>query len=512
MEKKKSIQWKSICSYLIKVLAFLCIAFVAFEVYINGAGGQVNKLWVIAVMAAVLFCLVQTKQLARKHLTVLEKYFPVIAGGYLVVLFLVQLGLGNLLRFTPAWDLNSVYSGAISWVEQGNIASQQEYFYYFPNNIGLLAVFRVIFGAAHALFGNSTDYFMAGVIAASISLTVLRFSVIWICKKKMGVTYAIVAMVLMLFCLPLYFGGAVFYTDIMSMSAPALFYLLYLYSKDAVSWKGRIGWYVAMALVAAVGMEIKFTVAILVIAVLVEMLLKDDWRHFLVMAGVQILVIAGVFAAVNHMVYPSLLDRQQAEKQNTPYLHWVMMGAKGEGYYNPEDYEFTRSFDDPDARDQAIMEEVKKRYCELGVQGVMNLWKAKTTKDFGDGTYALSDFLDDSPVNETGLHKWILYDGENYQSYQTICMGVHVLIFLLMLAGIVESLCRRGTVAGEHLAIWLAFFGLWLFLMFWETSGRYFSNYLPVMLIGAVMGLEHALQWVTEAWNWLKISWENENL
>lgn len=511
MKENRISMGRRIGTYTVKWLFLLCIAFVAFEAYINGADNQANKLWLLVLLAAGLTCLMVTRQIARKYRETIEKHCWKMTVGYLFILFVLQIMIGNVLRYTPTFDLDAVYGGAVSWVENGNIAAYQDYFYYFPNNLGLLTFFRILFGIAKTLSGSSVDYFFVGVIAGSVSLTVMRFSVIWICKKLLGSEYAVVSMVLMLFCLPLYFAAATFYTDVMSMAAPALFYLFYLYSREASSWKKRIGWYLAMSLVAAVGMEIKFTVLIIVIAVTIEMLLKDSWKNCLLMIGIHILVIAGIFALVNRMVYPSLLDRTQAEKQNTPYLHWVMMGAKGDGYYNPEDYEFSRSFDDPEERDHAIKEEVIRRYREMGVQGVMNLWKAKTIRDFGDGTYALSDFLDDGPVNETGLHDWILYAGKNYKQYRTVCLGFFVMIMVLMLAGVLESMCRWGVAAGKETAIWLAFFGIWLFLMLWETSGRYFSNYLSVMLIAAVLGISYLEEKMFSFWTWLRASWKNEN-
>ena len=44
-----------------------------------------------------------------------------------------------------------------------------------------------------------------------------------------------------------------------------------------------------------------------------------------------------------------------------------------------------------------------ERIKELGVSGLFKLWTNKAVICFGDGTYALSDFLDDTPANETGF-------------------------------------------------------------------------------------------------------------
>lgn len=207
------------------------------------------------------------------------------------------------------------------------------------------------------------------------------------------------------------------------------------------------------------------------------------------MAAVHILIICAVFSAADGVVYSNLLDREQAEVQNTPYLHWIMMGAKGDGRYDGDDYNFTRQYTDREEQQEALKTEIARRYTDLGFDGVMDLWKAKTIKCFGDGTYALSDFLDDSPQNDTSWNDWLLYSGKNYDKYGTICLGVFVTIMLLMLFSVLGSMRRRKDSRIDVPALWLAFFGIWFFLMFWEASARYFMNMLSVMLVVAVVGV-----------------------
>ena len=88
------------------------------------------------------------------------------------------------------------------------------------------------------------------------------------------------------------------------------------------------------------------------------------------------------------------------------------MGAQGNGSYNPADYDFTRSFTDIEERNEALKAEIINRYRELGISGTLELWKEKTIKCFGDGTYALSDFLDDEPVEESlpNTVSWRIYN------------------------------------------------------------------------------------------------------
>ena len=222
------------------------------------------------------------------------------------------------------------------------------------------------------------------------------------------------------------------------------------------------------------------------------------------------MIICAVFTAVDGVIYSKLLDREQAEVQNTPYLHWVMMGAKGDGRYDGDDYNFTRQYTDREEQQEALKTEIARRYTELGFDGVMELWKAKTIKCFGDGTYALSDFLDDSPQNDTSWNDWLLYSGKNYDEYRTLCLGVFVTVMLLMLFSVVGSLGHRRGRRANFPALWLAFFGVWFFLMFWESSARYFMNMLSVMLVAAAAGLPHIEKWLKRVLLKVKASWRNE--
>jgi hypothetical protein len=501
---------KAVCNFSVKVLFLLCISFVAFEAYMNGADGKADKVVLVVLIAVSFAVLVLTKYLARRYLKFFDKNFIKILAAYLLVLTAVQIFCGIHLRYEPMWDLDSVYGGAICWLENGTIDAYQDYFYYFPNNLGLLVFFRAYFGLLHLFLGNGMDYFVAAVVICSIMITIFRLSVVWIAKKLLGTEYGVVMMVLLLLCVPLYFAAAVFYTDVMSMAAPPLIYLLYLYSREEVSWRGKIFLYVEMAFVAAIGMEIKFTVLIIVIAIGIEMLLQGKWKNCLCMAAIHLAVICAMFGAVGSVVYSGLLEKEQAEKQNTPYLHWVMMGAKGNGSYDGDDYVFTRQFTDREAQDAALKAEIARRYRELGLDGLMDLWKAKTIKCFGDGTYALSDFLDDSPQNDTSWNDWILYSGKNYDDYRTICLGGLVSVMLLMLFGIAGNLGTRREGRVNDPAIWLSFLGIWIFLMFWETSARYFMNLLSVMLVAALIGLPHMERWVKRVCRKIRASWRAE--
>ena len=167
-----------------------------------------------------------------------------------------------------------------------------------------------------------------------------------------------------------------------------------------------------------------------------------------------------------------------------------MMGLKGTGRYNSSDSSFVKSFDDTAERDAAIKEEIRNRIHNLGPNGIIELLTTKGVVCFGDGTYGLSDFLDDKPKNDTVLHQFILYSGEHYNIYKHLCTGVLLALYLLLIASGVQEVFAVNSRTLRILAPRVAIWGLLLFLISWEASGRYSSNYIPLIFISSLLGLE----------------------
>lgn len=431
--------------------------------------------------------------LLSKYHSYIEKYYKVILIAFLAAYWILLMVNGFALRFTPSFDMDAVYGGAVQWVKDGSFSNYYEYYGYFPNNLGAMTVLHAVFSIV-SVFGVS-DFFAAGIVFNSLLLTVAVLMVSLVCRKLRGSVLGVLALVFFLLCVPFSFMGAAFYTDSLSVLFPVLFYYLYLRYKEQETWKMRMVFAAAMAVALTLGMMIKFTVLIMFVAVLIDGLLCMNWKKVCLFAGCSLLLAFAAFSIQNAYMYHAHLDREQCRQLNTPYLHWVMMGMQNSGYYNPEDYEYTRSFS-PEERNQACLSRIGDRVKDMGLAGLTELFMNKMLVCFGDGTFALSDFLDDSPKKETWLHKYILYDGEKYTTYRHFTTGVLLAVYFFMLAGAVD--CLRGKPDSgemEILAPRLACLGILSFLLLWETSGRYFTNFVPLMLVCGVMafGKKHEI-------------------
>ncbi len=446
--------------------------------------------------------------LVQKTLDFWQRYYDRVLLGFLLILLAVQIAFGFLLRIDPIWDLEAIYQGAIEWVNGGDFTAYSsqtchaDYFYIFPNNLGGLAFLAVLFKLA-SLIGITDTYAVAMVVNSVMMVAALGLASLTL-KRLFGVRHAVVVLFLFLISPPFYFAGAVIYTDFFSILFPILLFYLFLRLYDSKRFSQCFVLAVFMGVLAAVGMLLKFTVLIAVIAAGICLLLNKQLKKLLILLLCVAIVVGGVYAAFDHYMYSTHLDREKAEKMNLPYLHWVMMGLNGGGGFNNEDLFFSLSLNDPATKNQIELQRIGQRLSELGVVGTLELMLSKATVAFYDGTFALSDFLDDNPQNETALHDYLLYDGEHYAGYRLLCTGIFMAVLLLMLFGAFSCLFSHANRASPVMVAYLSVFGIMLFLTMWEVQSRYINNMLPLIFVCAAFGsqqLYDALVRVKKLWH-----------
>lgn len=462
----------------------------------------------------------------------LERYYNYILIIFLICSLVSQIISAHYLRYNPEWDIGAVYFGAIEWAETSTFAGYVEYFKYFPNNLGSMAILALLFKLAHCIGLN--DYFMVASCVNSLCVAATILTVASICKRILGIRQAVFSLVLFGFTLPFWIIGAAFYTDSLSMLFPALLLFLYLEVQACKSIRNRVILSILLAAIATLGALIKITVLIMLIAIIIESLLCRPWKQTALFASISILIVWAGFTTLQMIIYPHHIDTHIAEQYNTPYLHWIMMGLQGNGGYNAADYEFTRSFTDTVERDTALIQEISHRITELGPNGLYKLFWRKNIQMFGDGTFGLSGFYRYGPENLGWLHEFILDNGTKAAVYRQACyISFTSILALAMASGLKEIYWksvnprqdkRRKDKANPTsytilnntwtcIAPRLALLGVMFFFSAWETSGRYITNYVPIIIVCAAMGIQEVTKLVrsfahmiTSAWNviWTK--------
>ncbi len=441
----------------------------------------------LAATALALGVLALVWRLIKKYDAALAQHSRAITAAFLMFMAGLQLLMGLRLRYRPVYDIDAVFGGAVQWAETGSFSDYYDYYYAFFNNLGGLRFLYWVFRLARA-FGVR-DYYLAATVAnGALSLTTM-FATGQAARKLLGVRGQMMAYALFALSPPFYFIAPAFYTDALSMPFPILTYWLWLAAKERPRRRDRLALYALMGLCTALGAQIKATVIILFIAVVLDGLFKGQWKRT---AAIALIVSAALLlgqADLEHTVYQHL-DQAEAEQRRTPLLHWVMMGLGGNGMYDPEDYAFTQSFTDRDEQRAALKAEIVRRVRELGPAGLIRLLTLKGNILFGDGTFGLSDCLGGEPLTETKLREWVLPGGVYNGLYKHLCTGVLLALYLLMVAASFRDALSPWRETFPVLIPRLAVFGLLLFLLAWEARWRYFSNFIPLIFLSALPGLD----------------------
>jgi hypothetical protein len=475
--------------YLLFCYAFtIVVGGTVFSNNMNNYSPAIPLVFMVVEVASLLFIFYSLK----KHDAFIAKIYPIIVSAGLILLFIVNIKLGYMLRFKPVFDLGAIFTAAKEWATTGNFMDHMDssvssdYFYHFPNNIGGMAFLFVAFKAA-SLFGV-TDYFAIAMVANGLLATATVLLIVLICKRLFGITQSMIALMFVLLSPPFYMIAPVFYTDSLSMVFPVLILYFYLRLLDGKTVIHKIVFTVLIGLSCAIGMSIKFTVIIALIAILIHAILTKGIVPFLQIVAGAGAAITAFLLVFNIYFYSVHLDANKADELNIPFTHWFMMSLEN-GYYSPQDYDFTLSFTDKAEQQTAINARIKERVKEKGLFGMLNLFFWKNRVSFGDSTYGQSDFLDDEPVNKTKLHSVVLYDGRYFNRYKYVCSATYFTIQALILLSAYSVLLRKKKTYKNMIPL-ICIFGVMLFFMIWEVEGRYVTNFVPIMIVCAVSGFD----------------------
>lgn len=201
------------------------------------------------------------------------------------------------------------------------------------------------------------------------------------------------------------------------------------------------------------------------------------------------LIVIGLFKALDRIYV-------QADYKETEYtlLHYVMMGANGNGTYSPSDAAYTQSFDGKEAKIRANKKLLLERLEAMGPVGILELAGRKLAITFSDGT---DDYYD--------AYNGVLKDAGNLTylngSRKDFLAGYCHLYNTLMWLGIVIYILRSlGKKDGKSFVITLAALGGILFQVIWECGEAYSVPYLILFLMLFAESFEEMVKILDQRW------------
>ena len=288
---------------------------------------------------------------------------------------------------------------------------------------------------------------------------------------------------LSIFIVPLFAYSPILYTDTTTMIFPmAIMLLLYNYNESKSNARA---WYlIGIGMLGALGVILKTNIIIALVAVIIYIVCTNKIMKSLInniIIILSFLVIFSFYKVIANYVMP--IDYNEA---GLPMTHWVMMGLKNNGAFNADDVEFTKSFNDKEKAKEANIDEIKKRLSHYGFKGYIEFLSRKTKFTWNDGTYYSINKLCRQPLEDNKVEEYVTGE-KNHMLIYLAQMSHLVLITLIFISSIAAF--KYGDKHKIVQCAQIAIFGVFLFLIIWETRSRYLVCILPMMMFAAIGGL-----------------------
>lgn len=414
-----------------------------------------------------------------------DKYLMIITIICFTLLILIQLFFAKNFAVYPGWDFGMVFNEGVKMANHG-INFGQYFYEQYPNNIGAALLMGIIFKICNIVSSSNYIYGLAAILV-NIFLINLAVIVLYIFIKKLyGIRISTLFAVFILLISPLYAYVPIVYTDTLTMIFPILtFYLYYLYINSGVKYKYL--YLVGLGIIVAIGTILKTNIIIGLVALIIYIIFTSGTLKRI---SKRVSLIGSSFIIImilnNYLV--SALIPIPLEEAGYPPTHWIMMGLSIKGGYNPHDIEFTESFKTKEERKTANIKEIKRRLEEFGVKGYLKFLNTKLIYTWSDGTLYSPEKLRRDPVHYTKYHDYII--GDKNSEFLYLSQGSYILMMIFILIGAISMFKSKDKLI--YLCN-ICIFGVFLFLIIWETRSRYIVCFLPVFLLSASRGLNYLL-------------------
>ena len=420
----------------------------------------------------------------------LKLSFLLLAGLYWVALYVICAVHGN--GYHVVGDYEILYLSALEMAD-GKELSFSHYFMTYGNNTSPMLLLAGLFKISH-LIGMNEFYpvliFSTGTVTASL----------WAMGELLPGRgkWNFFALILMILCLPVYVFSGAFYTDTLSLGMGVIVLAVL---KNIIVKEKNAAWMVLAAVLTVWGALWKITSLIVLIAAVVAGLVllpekklpgekqqekkqqeKKIAVRLLFYLGSTVILYGGVIFAFRQVP----IYRDSKEYAN-PTMAWVALGMRGNGSYSDsvEFSDYVNELETKEEKSAYIREYMQEHRAEAFSPKHLI---AKIQHNYAGGTFTCSDFT----TNLTGHSVlWSLMDPGGRWYYRTsgfMFCYIGAIYGALFLGGILSLKKLLGKEKCEldfmKVTADISFFGLFLFLMVWESNNRQLYNQLPVMLIG----------------------------
>ncbi|MFV0412481.1 MAG: hypothetical protein ACK5L3_04305 [Oscillospiraceae bacterium] len=472
---------------LVFAAVFLCI-FLQIVFFNSSFGYSVFIQGALLVVWLVFFALAAFWGYKNRPLLYAHRYKILLL--VLLFVFCVQVWVGIVTKQQVNHDYGKVFNGAVMFATQGDVEEfyiYEAYLHHFTNNVGEFLFLQLLFKGMYAI--GLPYYYEAAILLGHIFFTLAILFTFLYLNKAFGPGAALLSLFFYVFYLPVYFQSSIAYTDTYSIWMPALLLYCHKCAAGAARWK-KILLYVAIGAILALGVQIKGTVLITGIALVIEELCAARWKRLVAMVLLAALSFGAFNGAINAYAYATILQAERVESDSMPITHWLMTGLTGDGAYNPTDeWVITSSVAGQQARTKLNLEIIKGRLTQMGPIGYLQLLHRKTCRTFGSGNGEVNYLLVREPNNPNHfIYQIISTEGKFFRYFDNLSHCVYLSFYIFSIAGVAVALKKKNRAFTNNTAPFLALTGFYFFMMLWESNHRLLVNQWPLFIIAAAAG------------------------
>ena len=262
-----------------------------------------------------------------------------------------------------------------------------------------------------------------------------------------------------------------------------------MYTTDDKKFKVPYVKYIVIGIILGIGILMKGSVGILIVALLMHLLLKNirNIRYVFL----TIMVIVGISSMWNiYIKNCSWIDMSNDSELQFPVTHFVMIGMNREvnGHFTVGDFQYTDQYSSKAEKQKANIERIKQRIVNCGSLDTFGEYMFSKAADI----WFEGQYMQDAHIG-WGIEKGKVYDGliagRKYNNLYKIY--IQVFTFTMHVFCVVGGLFSIKRPKEDFAMLFrLIMLGVMVFFMLWETNSRYILNFTPVFMLTAIYGAD----------------------
>lgn len=396
---------------------------------------------------------------------------------------MVILALKFRVEFT--WDYGQIHRSAYIFATTSKL-DRIDYYARYPNNQMCLIILTGIYKLALFIFPDASTHLLHSIdiVFNCCMILISSLLLLYIANCYWGMKRAFLVYVIYLLNLPLWLYSTITYTDTIGLT----FILLLVTCYIQIQKHNRFLLYIFLGLLSAFVFKLKASLFIISIAIFLDLFFKSNRNNIHLIGSYFFSIIIGVLLINSFFAIYLPITTEDYNRYEFPLTHWVMMSLNTTGGYIQEDVDYTASFNTKEEKNEANLQVIKERVKSRGTCGtIKHILFTKVYRTWTNGSFASTDYISRSPVEETILHQYLVYNSEK----NMISKSYMQIYYCMLLQGIFISFLVMYKRKNKSVMPYLnyTFVGLFVFLLIWECNSRYVMSFLPILILLAANGV-----------------------